>query len=102
MQVVTRLEKRLKNELQESLRKKLHDVISELGYKSIAEHVLFNDRVEKQLDLLCKLLGHNTKHYDVKTRERVTDESTRRYESYFVKAIELIQELKQKYIDYSS
>lgn len=94
------LEKILEDDHKEFLRRNLYIGIKKLGYKTIAQHILFDDRVPQHLDYLCKLLRGNIKRYDYKTGKELINEHTERHKKLILRLIAIFQELKEKYQGY--
>lgn len=53
--LLKKLEEILNEDHKEYLRRNLYTGIKKLGYNSIAQHILFDDRVPQHLDYLYKL-----------------------------------------------
>lgn len=98
--LLKKLEETLNEDHKEFLRRNLYTGIKELGYNTIAQHILFDDRVPQHLDFLCTLLRRTIKRYDPDTGKELINEDTERHKKLILRLIAIFQELKEKYQEF--
>jgi len=100
MDVEKQLSTFLNEKLKTETRKGLYLIIKELGYKAMAEHVLFNDRVIDQVNFLIRRLENNTKRYNLQG-ERLHGEDIAKLERSTLKMTTGLRDLRNKYASYN-